>query len=161
MSDSLGPHGLQYARFHCPSLSWSCSSSSPLRQWCHPTISSSVSPFSCPQSFPASGPFPMTQLFTSGGQSIRASVAALGAIWILGHTAGIERSSAMGTAHEDAGLNDADDGNGCPHKCRELDGGFPFRESLTNAAGNDQNHCSDDAANQNLSALFVVHTQSV
>ena len=51
----------------------SCSSSSPLSQWCHPTISSSVVPFSsCPQSFPASGSFPMSQLFASGGQSIRA-----------------------------------------------------------------------------------------
>ena len=50
-----------------------CSNSCPLRQWCHPTISSSVAPFSfCPQSFPASGSFPVSQLFPSGGQSIRA-----------------------------------------------------------------------------------------
>ena len=48
-----------------------CSNSCPLSHWCHPTTSSSVSPFSsCPQSFPASGSFPMSQLFTSGGQSI-------------------------------------------------------------------------------------------
>ena len=51
-----------------------CSNSCPLSQWCHPTISSSVIPFaSCPQSFPASGPFQMSQLFLSGGQSIGVS----------------------------------------------------------------------------------------
>ena len=50
--------------------SWSLLKPCPLRRWCHPTISSSVIPFSCLQSFPASGPFPMSQLFTSGGQSI-------------------------------------------------------------------------------------------
>ena len=50
-----------------------CPSSCPLNQWCHPTISSSVALFFCPQSFPASGSFPMSQLFTSGGQSIGAS----------------------------------------------------------------------------------------
>ena len=71
MSDSLPPHGLQYTRLLCPSPTlgaypYSCS----LSRWCHPTISSSVIPFSCPQSFPASGSFPMSQLFTSGGQSI-------------------------------------------------------------------------------------------
>ena len=49
--------------------SWSLLKPCPLRRWCHPTISSSVIPFSCLQSFPASGPFPMSQLFTSGGQS--------------------------------------------------------------------------------------------
>ena len=56
MSDSLQPHGLQHARLPCPSLSPGvCSNSYPLNQWCHPTISSSVAPFSsCPQSFPAS-----------------------------------------------------------------------------------------------------------
>ena len=75
MSDSLQPHGLQHARLACPSLSpWVCSNSRPLSQWCHPTISSSVTPFSsCPRSFPASGPFPMGRLFKSGGQSIGAS----------------------------------------------------------------------------------------
>ena len=56
------------------SQSWICSSSCPLSQWCHPTVSSSVAPFtSCPQSFPPSGSLPMSQIFTSGGQSIRAS----------------------------------------------------------------------------------------
>ena len=65
MSGSLWPHGLQHARFPCPSLSPGvCSNSYLLSWWCHPTISSSVTPFSsCPQSFPASGPFPMSWLF--------------------------------------------------------------------------------------------------
>ena len=59
-SDSLWPHGLQHTRLSCPSLSPGVfSNSCPLSQWCHPTISSSVVPFSyCPQSFPASGSFP-------------------------------------------------------------------------------------------------------
>ena len=62
----------------CPSLSPGiCSNSCPLSQWCHPTISSSIAPFSsCPQSFPASGSFPMSPLFASGGQRIRASTSA-------------------------------------------------------------------------------------
>ena len=78
MSNSLWPHELLQARFLCPWLSpWVCSHSCPLSQWCHPTISSSVIPFSsCPQSFPASGSFPMSQLFTLGGQSIGASALA-------------------------------------------------------------------------------------
>ena len=78
MSDSLRPHWLQQARLLCPSLSpWVCSNSYPLSQLCHPTISSSVAPFSsCPQFFPASGSFSMSQFFTSGGQSIRASASA-------------------------------------------------------------------------------------
>ena len=72
MSDSLWPHGLQHARPPCPSptprvFSDSCS----LSQWHHPTISPSVIPFSCHlQSFPASGSFPRSQFFTSGGQNI-------------------------------------------------------------------------------------------
>ena len=75
MSDSLWPHGLQYTRLHCPSPSpGACSNSSPLSLWCHPTISSSVVPFSfCLQSFQASGSFLMSQLFILGGQSIGAS----------------------------------------------------------------------------------------
>ena len=75
VSDSLQPHGLQHGRLSCPSLSpGACSNSCPLSRWCHPTISSSVAPISsCPQSFPASGTFPMSQLFKSGGQSIGAS----------------------------------------------------------------------------------------
>ena len=71
---TLWPHGLQHARLPCPSLSpWVCSDSCPLSQWVHPTISSSVVPFSCRQSFPASGSFPVSRLVTSGGQSIVAS----------------------------------------------------------------------------------------
>ena len=72
MSNSLWPHGLQHASLPCPSQSPRvCSNSCPLHQWCHPTISSSIIPFSCPQSFPASGSFAMSQLFASGGQSIQ------------------------------------------------------------------------------------------
>ena len=75
LSDSLRPHGLQHARPPCPSpIPGVCSNSCPLSQWCHPTISSSVIPFSsCSQSFPSSGSFPMSQLFASDGQSIGAS----------------------------------------------------------------------------------------
>ena len=78
MSDSLRPPGLQRARHPCLSLSLGvCSNSCPLSWWCHPTSSSSVVPFSsCPQSFPASGSFPKSRLFTSGGQSIGASASA-------------------------------------------------------------------------------------
>ena len=78
VSNSLWPHGLQHARLSCPSLSpRGCSSSCPLCQWCHPTISSPVTPFSsCPLSFPASGSFPMSQFFASGDQSIGASISA-------------------------------------------------------------------------------------
>ena len=72
MSDSLWPNGLQYTRLPCPSLfPQVCSNSCPLSQWCHPTISSSITPFSfCPQSFPASESFLVNQLFASDGQSI-------------------------------------------------------------------------------------------
>ena len=78
MSDSLGLHGLQYARPPCPSPTPRvCSNSCPLTQWCHPTISSSVIPFSsCLPSFPASRSFPISQLFTSDDQSIGASALA-------------------------------------------------------------------------------------
>ena len=79
MSDSLQPHGLLHTRPLCPSPSPGvCSNSGPLSRWCHPTISSSVVPLSfCLQSFPASGSSPMSQFFTSGGQSIEASASAL------------------------------------------------------------------------------------
>ena len=71
MSDSLRPHEPQQARPPCPSPTPGVHPKPcPLSQWCHPTISSSVIPFSHPQSFPASGAFQMSQLFTSGGQSI-------------------------------------------------------------------------------------------
>ena len=78
VSDSLRPHRLQDARLPCPSPTpRAYSSSCPLNRWCHPTISSSVIPFSsCPQSFPASGYFPLSQFFASGGQSIGASASA-------------------------------------------------------------------------------------
>ena len=78
MSDSLQLHGLQHTRLACPSLSPRvCSNSYPLSLWCHPTITSSVSPFSsCPLSFPASGSFPMSQSFSSGGWEIGASASA-------------------------------------------------------------------------------------
>ena len=76
VSESLRPHGPQHARLPCPSpTSRACSNLCPSSQWCHPTISSSVVPFSCLQSFPASGSFPMSQFFTSGiGASSSASV---------------------------------------------------------------------------------------
>ena len=76
--DSLWPHEPQHARLPYPSLSPGvCPDSCPLSQWCHPTISSSLAPFSsCPQSFLAPGFFPMSRLFTSGGQSIGASTSA-------------------------------------------------------------------------------------
>ena len=75
MTNSLWPDGLQHTRPPYPSLSPGvCSNSCPLSQWCHPTISYSVIPFSsCLQSFPASGSFPMSQAFSLGGQSIGAS----------------------------------------------------------------------------------------
>ena len=78
MSNSLWPYGLQHTRLPCPSPApRACSNSSPSSQWCHPTISSSVVPFSsCLQSWPAAGPFPISQFFTSGGQSIEVSASA-------------------------------------------------------------------------------------
>ena len=79
LSDTLWPHRLQHARLPCPSLSpGAYSNSCPLSQWCHPTISSSVAPWSsCPQYFPASESFSMNQLFASGDQSIGASASVL------------------------------------------------------------------------------------
>ena len=78
MSDSLRPHGLQHARLPYPSPTpGGCSNSCPSSWWCHPTISSSVVTFfTCLQSFPASGSFPVGLFFTSGGQSIRVSASA-------------------------------------------------------------------------------------
>ena len=79
MSHSLRPHELQHTRPPCPSPTpGACSSSCPSNQWCHPTISSSVIPFSfCLQSFPGLGSFLMSQFFTSDGQSIGASTSVL------------------------------------------------------------------------------------
>ena len=77
VSDSLWPHGLQHTRLPCPSSPpRTCSNSCPSSWWCHPTISSSVIPFSCLQSFPATKCFPMSQFFASGGQSIGVSASA-------------------------------------------------------------------------------------
>ena len=75
VSDTLRPHRLQHARLPCPSpFPRACSNSCPLSQWCHPTISSSIVPFSsCLQSFPASGFLPVSQFFAWGGQSIGVS----------------------------------------------------------------------------------------
>ena len=76
--DSLRPHGSQHTRSPCPSQTLGVySNACPSSQWCHPAISSSVDPFSsCPQSLLASGSFPMSQLFTCGGQSIGVSASA-------------------------------------------------------------------------------------
>ena len=78
VSNSLRPHGQQHARPPCPSPTpGACSNSCPWSLWCHPTISPFVVPFSSHlQSFPASGSFPMSQLFSSGGQSIGVSASA-------------------------------------------------------------------------------------
>ena len=78
MSNSLRPHGLQHARLPCPSPTpRTCSNSCSSSQWYHSTISSSIIPFfSCLQSFPASGSFPISQFFTSGSQSIKVSASA-------------------------------------------------------------------------------------
>ena len=74
MSDSLQPHELQHTRLPCPPpIHRASSNSHPSSQWCHPTISSSVIPLSCLQSFPASGSFLMSQFFASGAQSIGVS----------------------------------------------------------------------------------------
>ena len=75
---TLQSHGLKHARLPCPSPTFgACSNSCPLSWWCHPTISSSVIPFSSRlQSFPGSGSFPMSQSFTSSSQSIGVSVSA-------------------------------------------------------------------------------------
>ena len=78
MSNSLWLHELQHARPPCPSpIPGAYSNSCLSHQWCHPTISSSVTPFSsCPQSISVSGSFPLSWLFAPGGQSIRASASA-------------------------------------------------------------------------------------
>ena len=80
MSDSLRPHELHHTRPPCPSPTPGVHPNPcPLSQWCHPTISSSAVPFSsCPQSFPASGSFAVSQLFTSGSQSIGVSASTSG-----------------------------------------------------------------------------------
>ena len=104
--DSLWLHGLQHARRPCPSPTpRACSNSGPSSGWCHPTISSSVVPFSSfPRSFPAPGSFLVSQLFASGGQTTGASASAsvlplniqdwspLGwTVWISLHSKGLSR----------------------------------------------------------------------
>ena len=93
MSDPWQPHGVHWARLPCPSLSPRvCSNSCSLSSWCHLTISSCDAPFSpCPQSFLASGSFPVSQLFASGSQSIGASASVLPmniqgwfSLWLIG-----------------------------------------------------------------------------
>ena len=77
MPDCLRPNGLQHTRPHCPSPTPGVySNSCPLSRWCHPTTSSSVIPFFCLQSFPASESFQMNQFFTSGGQNTGISASA-------------------------------------------------------------------------------------
>ena len=77
VSNSLQPHESQHARPPCPPPTPGVySNSCLLSRWCHPVISSSVIPFSCPQSLPASGSFPKSQLFTWGGQSTGVSASA-------------------------------------------------------------------------------------
>ena len=80
VSDSLGPHELQHTRPPCPTPTpGGDSNTCPSSRWFYPAISSSAIPFSsCPQSFPASGSFPMSQLFASGSQSIEVSASASG-----------------------------------------------------------------------------------
>ena len=94
VSNSLWSHGLHHTRLPCPSPPpRDCSNSCPSSQWCHPTISSRVVPFSsCLPSFPASGSFPMSQPFTSGSQSMGASVSVLPMniqVWFLLWLAGL------------------------------------------------------------------------
>ena len=77
VSDSMQLYESQHTRPPCPSPTLGVyPNSCPLSQWCHPTISSSVIPFSCPQSFPESGSFQMSQFFASDGQSIGVSASA-------------------------------------------------------------------------------------
>ena len=77
MSNALHLRRLWHSRLPCPlSIPRAYSNSCPLSQWCHPTISSSVIPFSCFQSFPASGSFPISQLFSWGAQNIGVSASA-------------------------------------------------------------------------------------
>ena len=87
LSASLWPHGLQHAGLPCPSLSpRACSNSCSLSLWCHPTISSSVTPFSsCPQSFPASGSFPVSWLFASKYRSFSVSFYFMNELAVFNH----------------------------------------------------------------------------
>ena len=94
---TLRPHGLQHGRLPCPSPSpGACLNSCPLSRWCHPSILSSGIPFSsCLHSFQASGSFPMSQFFASGGQSIGGSASVLPVTLLLISSALFFWSSAM------------------------------------------------------------------
>ena len=85
VSNSLWPHGLQHARLPCPSISRAYSNSCPLSWGYNPTNSSSVIPFSCFLSFPASGSFQMSQFFASGGQNIGVSASAIIILYCIFH----------------------------------------------------------------------------
>ena len=121
MSDSLRPHELQHTRSPCPSptpgVHWDSRLSS---QWCHPAISSSVVPFSCPQSLPASESFPMSQLFAWGGQST-----AVSALASLKMSANLENSS-VATGLDKVSLHSNPKERQCqrmlklPHNCTHL-----------------------------------------
>ena len=85
VSDSLWPHGLQLTRSPCPSTPRACSNTCPLSRWCHQTISSSDIPFSsCLQFFPASGSFPVSKFFASGGQVLEFQLQHQSFQWISG-----------------------------------------------------------------------------
>ena len=91
VSDSLRPHGLQHARLLCPSPTpGACSNSCPLSRWCHPSISSSIVPFSSHlQYFPGSGSFPMSQFFASVSQFSRSGVSDSVTLWTAAHQASL------------------------------------------------------------------------
>ena len=97
--DSLRPHEMQHARPPYPSPTPGVHPNScPLSQWCHPTISSSVIPFSsCPQSFPASGSFQMSQLFAAGGQGIGVSASTSVLQWIFRTDLLVQKHQFFGT----------------------------------------------------------------
>ena len=140
MSSSLQPHELQHTRLPCPSLSpWVCSNSCPLSQWCHPTTSSSVVPFpSSLQFFPASESFP-SQLFTSGGQNIRAST--LASVlpmdiqgWLSLRLTGLVSLQSKGLSKVYFRLSQST-GFGCPVSCIELVLAIRRREGPSGWAG--------------------------
>ena len=140
MPNSLWSHGLQHSsRLPCLSLSprvWS--SSCPVSQWCHLTISSSVAPFSCRQSFPASGSFPVSQLFTSGNQSIGASA------WVL--PMNIQDWFPLGwLVWSPCYLGDSQESSPVPHfkSINSLSLSLLFGPTLTSIHGSWRNHSFD------------------
>ena len=133
MSDSLWPHGLQHTRLPCPSLTTrACSNSCPSNWSCHPTIPSSVIPFSsCLQSFPALGSFQMSQFFTSGGQSIGVSASALvlpmnSQGWLLLGLTGLITLQSKGLSRVlSSTKRDAQLFQSCPTLCNSMDCSMP------------------------------------